>query len=208
MSSLWHPELAGAAARRPVWAQPDPAEPFTPWSAERFDAAPAACGVPIAEAVIDADALKAEAFADGYDEGQRVLCEAIASERAALADLAASLEAMKPQSTAALGHMLAETVDRLVRQIVGEVAVDTATLQARCLAAVGLIGDETAPCRLRLNPADAERLAAAALPVPIVADRNIAPGTVLLETAQGWVEDGPESRLEQLRAALDQIELP
>lgn len=208
MSSLWHPELAGAAARRPVWARPDPGEPFTAWSAERFEQAPAPCGVPIAEAVFDPDALRSEAFAEGYDEGQRELCEAIASERAALAELAASLEAMRPESTAALGHMLAETVDRLVRQIVGEVTVDTATLQARCAAAVALIGDETAPSRLRLNPADAERLAAAALPVPIVADRNIAPGTVLLETAQGWVEDGPEARLAQLRAALDQIELP
>lgn len=208
MSSLWHPELAGAAARRPVWAQPDPTEPFTPWSAERFAAAPSPCGVPIAEAVFDPDALRSEAFAQGYDEGQRVLCEAIAAERAALADLAAGLEAMKPQSTAALGHMLAETVDRLVRQIVGEVAIDTATLQARCVAAVQLIGDETAPSRLRLSPADAERLAGVALPVPIVADRNVAPGTVLLETALGWVEDGPEARLDQLRVALDQIELP
>ena len=44
--------------------------------------------------------------------------------------------------------------------------------------------------------------------MPVVADPNVGPGTVLLETAQGWVEDGPEARLDQLRAALDQIELP
>lgn len=207
MSSLWHPELAAASARRPVWARADAEQPFVPWSAELIESVASPCGVPIAEEVIDLATLKSEAFAEGYDEGQRVLCEAIAAERQALAELAASLEAMKPQSTPALGHMLAETVDRLVRQIVGEVAVDAATLQTRCLAAIRLIGDETAPCRLRLNPADAERLAAAALPVPIVADKNVAPGTVLLETAQGWIEDGPEARLEQLRAALDQIEL-
>ena len=107
MSSLWHPELAGAAARRPVWTRPDEEEPFTPWSAERFDRVPAPCGVPIAEAVIDVEALRTDAYAEGFDEGQRVLCEAIALERDALAALAASLEAMQPEPTAALGQLLA-----------------------------------------------------------------------------------------------------
>ncbi len=42
----------------------------------------------------------------------------------------------------------------------------------------------------------------------MVSDSHIAPGTILLETGDGWLEDGPEVRLDKLRAALDRLGVP
>ena len=205
MSNLLSAEQCGGATRRPVWSKPDEAA-FAAWSMEAIVAAGTADrGPPIAEDVLDVDALKTDAFARGFDEGQRVLLEAVQQERDALAELAGALEVLQPEPTAALAAMLADTVDRLVRQIVGEVTLDEEMLIARCEAAAALIGDEVKPSSLRLNPLDAERLGAAILPVTMIADESVAPGMLLLETAQGWIEDGPAVRLERLRAALDSM---
>jgi flagellar assembly protein FliH len=204
MSNLLSAEFCSGATRRPVWSKPDAAPHFAAWTADAIAVASVADnGMPVAEDIIDIDALKAEAFAQGFDEGQRVLLEAVQHERTALSELAGSLEVLQPEPTGALAAMLAETVDRLVRQIVGEVQLDQDTLLARCEAAAALIGDEVKPASLRINPADAERLGDAVLPVPMIADESVAPGMLLLETAQGWIEDGAAVRLERLRSALD-----
>ena len=203
MSNLLSAEICSGATRRPVWSKPDEAQ-FAAWSMDAVAAVNMAdCGVAVAEDIIDADQLKADAFAAGFDEGQRVLLEAVQEERDALAELAGALDVLKPEPTGALAALLAETVDRLVRQIVGEVSLDKDTLLARCEAAAALIGDEVKPATLRLNPMDAERLGSATLSVPMVADESVAPGMLLLETSQGWIEDGPAVRLERLRSALD-----
>jgi flagellar assembly protein FliH len=204
MSNLLSAEQCSGAMRRPVWSKADEMPQFAAWSAESVAAANMAdCGAAVVEDVINIDQLKADAFAAGFDEGQRVLLEAVAHERQALAELAGALETLQPESSGALAAMLAETVDRLVRQIVGEVTLDAETLLARCEAAAALIGDEVKPATLKLNPIDAERLDGASLPVPMAADESVAPGMLLLETAQGWIEDGPAVRLERLRSALD-----
>ncbi|MBV9843435.1 MAG: hypothetical protein JOY99_18180 [Sphingomonadaceae bacterium] len=211
MSRLLSAEQCGSAARRPVWSKPEEAPRFAAWSSESIARVVAAavpvgdaeCGLPVVEEIVDIEQVRADAFAAGFDEGQRVLLEAVQQERMALAELAGALDALQPEPTAALATLLAETVDRLVRQIVGQVTLDAETLLARCEAAAQLIGDEVKPATLRLNPADADRLGGATLPVPLLADEAIAPGTLLLETAQGWIEDGPAVRLERLRNALD-----
>jgi flagellar assembly protein FliH len=99
-------------------------------------------------------------------------------------------------------------VDRLVRQVVGEVDVDGALLTKRAQAAAALIGQETDAARLRLNPADLPLIEAARLPVEIVGDEAIERGGLLLETGQGWIEDGPAVRLDRLRAELDRMGAP
>ena len=116
---------------------------------------------------------------------------------------ALGFETMQPEPTQALAALLAETVERLVRQIVGAVEIDQAALLARAQAAAALIGEETQPATLRLHPTDMARLAGATLPVATAADPNIPEGSVRLETSDGWIEDGAEVRLEKLRAALD-----
>jgi flagellar assembly protein FliH len=96
-------------------------------------------------------------------------------------------------------------VDRLVREIVGEVDIDGLKLLGRAKAAAALIGEATQPARLRVHPDDAALFAEAPLDVAVEPDARLARGAVLLETADGWVEDGPAVRLERLRAELDKV---
>jgi flagellar assembly protein FliH len=173
---------------------------FTPWGS---DEAPLQI-----EPALDLEQLQAEAFAQGFEQGRRSVELEFETERDALARLAESLEVLRPQETNALALLLSETVSRLIRQIVGQVEVDGALLAARAQAAAAMIGQETDAARLRLNPADLALIEGARIPVEMVGDPSIERGGLLLETGQGWIEDGPTVRLDRLRAELDRMGAP
>ena len=149
--------------------------------------------------------VEAEAYAKGYDEARRTLEQEVAAERAAIARLAETLEALKPEPTNALALLLAETVDRLVREIIGTVEIDSSLLLERARAAAALIGENVEPSRLLVNPEDLPLLQSADLQVELSADPALPRGSVTLETGHGWIEDGPAVRLERLRAELDKM---
>lgn len=201
MSEHWPPP--SAAQRVPVWSRPPEPPSFRPWPSE------AACSsepeIEPGYELFDPVKIQAEAYAQGLEAGRRTVEAETAAERDAIARLAEALDVLAPEPPRALGLLLAETVERLVRQIVGEVTIDRETLLERAHAAAELIADETAPARLRLHPADLKRLEGARLDVEMVADAHLAEGTIMLETADGWIEDSHEVRLEKLRAALDRM---
>ncbi|MET0375424.1 MAG: hypothetical protein ABW128_14370 [Rhizorhabdus sp.] len=213
MSNLWNHASAAAAARICAFSHKPEVQAFTPWSVR-----PAAAPDPGADAeefvaepqplVIDPMQIEAEAFAQGFEEGRRTVALEIEGERAALIQLTEALGVLQPEEPMALGELLAETVDRLVRQIVGEVTIDGTILADRAHAAAALIAEETGPSRMRLHPDDHYRLSNADIPVDMIADPALAPGTVLLESGGGWIEDGPDVGLEKLRAALDRLGVP
>jgi len=204
------------AARVPVWTRPS-ASGFTARAGETsgFSAWTQADGAPdhafqsaASNDVADAEALMAQGYADGLSEGRRLAMIELEEERAALARLAASLEALRPQDSDGLAALLSTTVKRLVTQIVGEVEINADTLAERVQAVAAMIAEETAPKRLRLHPTDAVRLQGTHFAVEIVGDPMLAPGTIILDTGSGWVEDGPHVRLEKLRAQLDRLGAP
>ncbi|WP_156680335.1 hypothetical protein [Sphingomonas profundi] len=209
MSDLWNHASAAAAARICAFSHRSEIQPFTPWSI-----APATNDdLPLVveedqAAVIDPSLIEAEAFAQGFEEGRRTVELELAGERAEMLRLVEALGVLQPEEPMALGELLAETVDRLVRQIVGEVSIDGALLADRAHAAAALIAEDTAPSRMRLHPDDHRRLGNAAIPVEMVADAGLAQGTVLLESGEGWIEDGPDVGLEKLRQALDRMGVP
>ena len=155
----------------------------------------------------EADA-ESEAFARGYEEGHRTAEAELAAEREAIARLAESLNTLRPEPTNALALLLAETVDRLVREIIGSVDINATLLLERTKAAAALIGENVEPSELRMHPRDAELLKEAQLDVTVVADPSLARGTIVLQTGHGWIEDGPDVRLERLRAELDRMAAP
>jgi flagellar assembly protein FliH len=152
--------------------------------------------------------LQEEAFALGLEEGRRTVEAEFAAERDALGRLAESLALLRPEPANALALVLAETVDRLVRQVIGEVEIDGQMLLARANEAARLAGKEVEPTRLRVHPADVHYLEAAGLEVPLEADPALERGALVLETGHGWIEDGPAVRLERLRAELDRMAAP
>lgn len=149
-----------------------------------------------------------EAFAAGHAEGRREAELDYEAERDALARLAQSLQVLRPEPANALALLLAETVDRLVREVVGEVEIDAGLLVERARQAAALVAREVEPTRLRAHPDDIVHLENAALNVPLEADPDLARGTIVLETGHGWIEDGPAVRLEKLRAELDRMGAP
>ncbi len=203
MSNLWRHEKAGEATSVgsfAIWSKP---APFRPWAgAGTGDGNDDPCDETLSDHVVAADI---DAFAEGFAAGRRTVEQEMAQERAALADLARTLETLQPEPPEPLAALLAETVERLVRQIVGEVAVDPALLMRRTEAAARLISDEVAPSKLRVHPDDIAFIDPALIAVPVVADPLLERGSIVLETASGWIEDGPSVRLDRLRAELDRI---
>ena len=151
------------------------------------------------------DQLTADAFTQGFDEGVRTTRAEIEADRAAHLRLALSLEQLQPQSSGALSALLSTAVLRLVRQIAGEVEVDVDLLAKRCLAIAECIEEEVGQPSLYLHPDDIALMQAKGLPVRLLADPEMLRGSVRLETADGWVEDGPEIRLSRLQGLLDDM---
>lgn len=147
-----------------------------------------------------------EAFALGFDEGCRVTGDAQAAEAEARNRLAEALEILAPAPSGMLSTMLSATVVRLVEQIVGEVEIDIERLVQRCDTVAAFIEENDAKGALHLHPEDMGLLEAEEIGVKLVADHAMHRGCVRLETADGWVEDGPDVRLSRLRALLDDME--
>jgi flagellar assembly protein FliH len=170
--------------------------------------------------------IEEEAFAAGHAEGRREAELDYEAERDALARLAQSLQVLRPEPANALALLLAETVDRLVHEVVGQVEVDANLLlerarQAAALVARTLLTSVLAPvriagqdCRVTASigvatyPDDIVHLERADLGVALEADPGLTRGSIVLETGHGWIEDGPAVRLERLRAELDRMGAP
>jgi flagellar assembly protein FliH len=203
--------FAGAAAV-PVWTRPKTtnfvARPngaggtFSAWATEG-----AAAPEPEEGTGIDTvEVMRAEAYAHGFDEGHRTAFAAIDTEHAAMDRLASALMNVRAEPPTDLARLLSETVARLVRQVVGEAAaIDTDLLAERTHAVAALVAEDGAPARLRLNPADLERIDGLRPDLKLIADPAIPEGSVVAETASGWIEDGPAIRMEKLRGLLDQM---
>lgn len=207
------------ASRVPVWTRPSgngftargagETGGFSPWAqSDANHGADHGFHGGASNDVGDAEALIAQGYADGLNEGRRLAMIELEEERTALHRLVAGVEHLNPQGSDGLAAMLANSVKRLVTQIVGEVEINTETLIERTQAVAAMIAEETAPARLRLHPTDVVRLQGAPIAVELVGDPMLAPGTIVLDTGTGWVEDGPHVRLEKLRAQLDRLGAP
>lgn len=201
MSNLWVGRNVGQAAAVGSFAITRQAKIFRPWESNGH--APEPGNDESENAPVCAERMRADSYADGIAEGRRQAEAELEEARADLARLAGGLQALTPEPTNALALMLAETVDRLVREIVGAAPVDPMLLLERARAAAALIGEATAPARLRLHVDDIPLLDGADLPVALIADARLNRGDLVLETGQGWIEDGHTVRLDRLRAALD-----
>ncbi|HEY9552515.1 FliH/SctL family protein [Allosphingosinicella sp.] len=200
MSNLWSREYTASAASVGSFALDRSLPMFTPWGAS--DEAPRTAN-DRDEAQPDAAATHADSFAQGFDAGRRTAELEFAGERQVIARLAEQLEELRPEPSSALAALIAETVERLVTQIVGSVDIDKTLLQQRAEIAAKLIGEDTEPAKLRVHPDDIALLEPARIPVSLVGDASLRRGSIMLDTGDGWIEDGPAVRLERLRAALD-----
>ena len=141
-------------------------------------------------------------FALGLAEGQRLAEAGFAIERDHLLALVAGAEALQDEPSEELAQLIAETVERLVRQIVESAPIDGDWLRAQAETAAAMVAEADKARTLWVNPADAALLMDAPIALPIEADPSMARGTVRIETSAGWIEHGRAVYLNELRAAL------
>lgn len=154
---------------------------------------------------IDIEAIKKESYDQGFQQGRNSTLIEVKEERQAVGQLARSLEVLKAEPPRALASVLADVVDRLVHQIIGEVAIDAVRLRKRVDAVAAMITEEMKPCCMFLNPTDISRLGGVELPVEVTEDPSLPEGSVRLETSQGYIENGTKSLLEKLDAILVEV---
>lgn len=141
-------------------------------------------------------------FALGLAEGQRLAEAAFVTERHQLLTLLAGAEALQDEPSEELAQLIAETVERLVRQIVATAPIDTEWLQAQAETAAAMVADADKARTLWVHPDDAALLADAPLAMAVESDAAMMRGTVRLETSTGWIEHGRAVYLDELRTAL------
>jgi flagellar assembly protein FliH len=141
-------------------------------------------------------------FAKGLAEGQRLAESAFATEREQLLALIAGTEALQDEPSEELAQMIAETVERLVRQIVADAPIDADWLKEQAETAAALVAEADKARTLWVHPQDAALLVDCALKLPVAADAAMIRGTVRIETSAGWIEHGRAVYLNELRAAL------
>lgn len=141
-------------------------------------------------------------FARGLAEGQRLAEAAYVAERHQLLALVAGAEALQDEPSEELAQLIAETVERLVRQIVVEAPIDAEWLKNQAEAAAALVAEADKARTLWVHPHDAALLVDADLRLPVEADASMMRGTVRVESSAGWIEHGRAVYLNELSAAL------
>jgi hypothetical protein len=106
MSRIWSSAAADAASPAPVWAKPEKAAGFTPWSSERDGEATSEPAPAISE-YLDPEVIRADAYAAGLADGRSTVEAEVAAERHAIGQLAEALETLKPEPSRELGVLLA-----------------------------------------------------------------------------------------------------
>jgi len=140
--------------------------------------------------------------AAGYAEGLQVAEARHADERAAWQRLLASAQALLPEPSEELAAMIATTVERLVEEIIADVAIDRERLFARINHALSFVGEADDARTVWLHPADAELIGDGVIPLEIHSDPQMERGALRIDCSTGWIEDSHSIHLDALRATL------
>lgn len=159
-------------------------------------------GVPAVVPGAEQDAIAA-ALAEGEARG-RALAEAEFAEFAEIrSSLSLSLAQLDEAMQQQLAAHLAEAVAALCETALAPLVLDRAALERRCVTAAGMVGDGIIDASLRLHPDDVTMLDRGfASTWHILPDVSLERGTVVFDTVEGAVIDGPGEWRLALREAL------
>ena len=138
----------------------------------------------------------------GHDDGHAVGLATAAAEKQQLLGLIASAEAIRNEPSEELAQLIAETVDGLVRRILGEVALDRDMLRRRAAACAALIVEADGARTMWLHPDDKMLLGEAPLGLALRDDPAAERGSIRIDCSAGWIEHGTALHLDALRAEL------
>jgi flagellar assembly protein FliH len=141
-------------------------------------------------------------YARGLADGQERAATAFADERIQLHALLNAAENLQAEPSEELAQLIAETVFRLVRQIIEAAPVDADWLRQQAQKAVNVISECDAARTACLHPDNAALIDTATFPLPIMADPAAERGSIRIDCSAGWVEHGRSNYLDALRVAL------
>lgn len=114
-------------------------------------------------------------------------------ESSARSKLSSRIDALDQAASKALQTRLADLIGAICEAVLGEQAIDPASLQARCEKAARALGMPLDRITLHLHPQDAAMLDAGFAAVwKVEDDCNCERGTIRLEAGEKIVRDGPQ----------------
>jgi flagellar assembly protein FliH len=141
-------------------------------------------------------------YAQGIADGQDISATTFAVERDQLNALLASARALQPEPSEELAQLIAETVQRLVRQIVEAAPIDGPWLSAQAEKAASVVAECDAARTMWLHPDDLALLDTATLPLAAMTDPSAERGSIRIDCSAGWITHGRSIYLDALRTAL------
>jgi flagellar assembly protein FliH len=141
-------------------------------------------------------------FAQGLAEGQKLAQTVFEIERGQLRALIASAQAMQAEPSEELAVLIAETVERLVVDIVGDHVLTNDQLLDRARRASSMIAECDAARTLWVHPDDLAALEPCGLNLHLAADRDAPRGSMRIDCSHGWIEHGTSLFLRELRVQL------
>lgn len=189
LAALW----SGAERVSPAAMAAGPLAGFAPWRGGDAEPEP-----------VRADPRETR-YLEGIAEGRAQALAELEEQRLALAELARNIAACRPEAPEALAEVLYEAVGRLVAQVVGDIEVGETLIRERVQTVAKLIAEQAGPARMRLHPNDIALLGDTSFDFALIPDATLLPGSVIVETASGWIEHGAEAGIERLRHTLDQL---
>lgn len=176
-------------------------------SSEPADAAPALAEEPPAIAL---EALRKQAFEDGYrdgyESGARQAKEELAGQASALARLLGSAQEALAGEIGGLEEVAVEIAYAAVCRVLGAAAGSEEAVRAMARQALEEVRSRE-KVRVRVSAADHALLAGLASPLPgeLLADERVAAGGCIIESAGGLLDARLEVQLRQLLVALTRV---
>ncbi|WP_373488501.1 hypothetical protein [Blastomonas sp.] len=162
--------------------------------------------LPLEDDTPDIEAQIADAYRIGHADGvEQARAEQQASDAATLA-LASAITALRPQLSESLCAMLLGAMKAMLERSSGFTAPDAAVLERHVASLAALVTKDMRGAALHVHPADLELLGDAECGLVLTPDTSLRRGTVSLNHADGWIEQGTQPMLDALQGLIDDME--
>lgn len=153
-----------------------------------------------------ADEMLAQAYEQGVADGIAQAQADLQSSDVASQALAQAVLALRPQLSQGLCTMLLHAMKQMLERSSGFVEPDAAVLEKHCRSLATLVTRDMRGSALHLHPDDLKLLGDAEYGLVLTPDPSIRRGTVSLNHADGWIEQGTQPMLDALQGLIDDME--
>ena len=162
------------------------------------------------DSVIEQGPSADEQLVQAYEQG---IADGIAQARAehhasdaATEALSRAITALRPQLSESLCGMLLHAMKAMLERSSGFTAPDAAVLERHIVTLAGLVTRDMRGSALHLHPEDLKLLGDTECGLVLTGDASIRRGTVSLNHADGWIEQGTQPMLDALQGLIDDLE--